>query len=74
MAGTLQRAKARGFAAEIDPGDDVDPESGKRFDVLRLRRSDLFFDHWQKTLFPPLTEAFAQIVRERSRQWADEEE
>jgi glycosyltransferase involved in cell wall biosynthesis len=66
VAGTLERAKSSGgFTAEIAPGSDVDPATGRRFDVLRLRRSDLYFDHWQKSLFPPLTEAFGRIVRER---------
>ncbi len=66
VAGTLERAEPvdGAPAARVVADVDRDPASGRELRVLRIARSDLYFDHWHKSLFPPAAEAFAGILRE----------
>lgn len=58
IAGTL--ARARGRQVEVTPGEDR--AGGRVFPVLRVRRPDLYFDHWQKTRHPGVARAVEELL------------
>jgi glycosyltransferase involved in cell wall biosynthesis len=64
VAGSLRRAE--GDAVALEPGMEHDPASGAALRVVRLRRPDLYFDHWQKSLHPGVTAALRGLLREHS--------
>ncbi|MCE9593915.1 MAG: glycosyltransferase [Planctomycetes bacterium] len=41
----------------------VEPSSGRRARVVRLARTDLFADHWHKTLAPAVSARFRGVLR-----------
>lgn len=53
-----------GTFAEGGESELVEPTTGRRARVVRVARSDLFADHWHKTLAPRVTRSFVRLVRE----------
>ncbi|MBI5435358.1 MAG: glycosyltransferase [Planctomycetes bacterium] len=56
VAGTLSTADSE---SEL-----VEPASGRRVRVVRLARTDLYSDHWHKTLAPAVTRGVRRVLRE----------
>ncbi|MCC6406056.1 MAG: glycosyltransferase [Planctomycetes bacterium] len=56
VAGTLATADSEG---EL-----VEPLTGRRVRVVRLARTDLYSDHWHKTLAPTVTRGVRRVLRE----------
>jgi glycosyltransferase involved in cell wall biosynthesis len=62
VAGSIAPSRTAGVV-EVDEQIDSDPASGVSFSVRRLRRPDLYFDHWHKTLSPRVSGTFRRILR-----------
>jgi glycosyltransferase involved in cell wall biosynthesis len=61
VCGSLRRAG--GEAVELER--EVEPADG-RLEVVRVRRPDLYFDHWQKSLHPGVSASLRALLREHS--------
>lgn len=62
VAGSIAPSQRKG-EVEVEEALDVAPD-GTSLRVLRVRRPDLYFDHWHKSLSPAVARAFRGIVRE----------
>ena len=60
LAGSLHK----GRAGELVREEDHEPTSGARIEVLRAKRGDLYFDHWQKSACPALGRAYDGLLAE----------
>jgi glycosyltransferase involved in cell wall biosynthesis len=60
VAGTLQRAAAGTVAADEKRDDGP---GGTSLRLVRIRRGDLYFDHWQKSRSPGVARVFQELVR-----------
>ena len=63
VAGSLRRAE--GDAVALERVDEPGPDGGAGLEVVRLRRPDLYFDHWHKSLHPGVSAALRALLRER---------
>ncbi len=45
---------------------DTDPTTGTSYPIYRIHRTDLYFDHWQKSASPKASRAFRKILREET--------
>jgi glycosyltransferase involved in cell wall biosynthesis len=62
VAGSITPSSVAGAVERVEH-DDAGPE-GARIRVIELRRSDLYFDHWHKSLSPDVAREFRRVVRE----------
>jgi NAD(P)-dependent dehydrogenase (short-subunit alcohol dehydrogenase family) len=53
VAGSLRRAE--GPDVQLEHTVERDPASGAQVELLRVRRPDLYFDHWHKSAYPAVT-------------------
>ena len=60
LSGSLQAGEAGALARDTDR----DPESGAEFEVLRVTRGDLYFDHWHKSACPAVGRRFDALLAE----------
>lgn len=63
VAGSLRRAE--GSDVQLEWAFERDPASGAQVELLRVRRPDLYFDHWHKSAYPAVTEIVGRALGDR---------